>query len=467
MTMSADTRELAAALDEEVAGPVLEPGHLGFDHEIKTFNLTVTHTPAVVVGATSADDVRATVRHAAKAGLPVGVQATGHGALASIDKGVLISTRRMNSVHVNPRNATASVGAGTRWADVIKAAAVHGLAPLSGSCSSVGAVGYTLGGGVPILARTFGYAADHVRSLEVVTADGLARHVDAGTEPELFWALRGGQGNVGIVTSMVIDLVPVSHVYGGSITFSGLAAPALLRAYREWTRDLPETMSTTLSLVRLPPLPAVPESRRGQFVVDLQLAYVGDRGSAERLLAPMRAAAPAIMDTVADIPYADSDMIYNAPTDPLPLHDRCALLTELTPEAIDALLGVAGPGVQTPLVTASIKHLGGALSRPPAGGNAVGGRDAGYSVFLVGLLMPEIAAITVAAVDGAAEALRPHSTGGTLVNMHGRPGDAADRARAWPAAIYARLRAVKASYDPGNMFRFGHAIIPADDAAGG
>jgi hypothetical protein len=246
MTMPADTRELTAALNEEAAGPVLQPGHLGVDYEIKTFTLAATYTPALVVGATNADDVRAAVRHAAKPGLPVGVQPTGRGALAPIDEGVLISTHRMNSVHVNPRNATSSVGAGTRWADVIKAAAVHGLAPLSGSCSSVGAVGYTLGGGVPIMARTFGYAADHVRSLD------------------------------------------------GSITFPGLAAPALLRAYREWTRHLPKTMSTTLSLVRLPPLPSVPEARRGQFVVDLHVAYVGDREGAEQLLAPMRAAAPAV-----------------------------------------------------------------------------------------------------------------------------------------------------------------------------
>ena len=461
MTLDTDTLSTdLAGLAAELNGPLMVPGDTGFDAEIATFNLATTHRPAIVAGAASAGDVAAAIRYATGHGLPVGVQATGHGAMVPVE-GMLISTRRMNAVAIDPAARTAAVGAGVRWAEVIRRAAEHGLAPLNGSSSDVGAVGYTLGGGLPVMSRTFGFAADHVRSLEVVTAEGAVRQVDAANEPELFWALRGGKGNVGVVTSMVIDLFPVARLYGGGLFYPGTAAPAVLRAYREWSAGLPETTSTSIALLRLPPIPEVPKALRGQFVVHLRMAHVGGAAEGERLLAPMRQTAPVMIDEVRDMPYTECDTISHDPDHPLPVYERVALLSELTLEAVETLLAFAGPEAETPLLMVELRHLGGALCRRPEIPNAVGGRDAAFSVFLLGVLMPQIAAIVPRAVDAGIVALAPHSTGGTFVNMHGRPGDAADRARPWPADVFARLGRVKAAYDPANVFPFGHAITPA------
>ncbi|HSU11167.1 MAG TPA: FAD-binding oxidoreductase, partial [Pseudonocardia sp.] len=208
-----DTIALAAA----VAGPVLVPGDPGFAEEVTGYNLAAVTAPAVVVGATSADDVAEAVRWAVATHRKVAVQATGHGLYADLGDTVLISTRRMDAVHVDPDTRTARVGAGARWRAVIDAAAPHGLAPLNGSSSTVGVVGYTTGGGLGPLSRSFGFAADHVRRLEIVTADGQVREVDPGRNADLFWAVRGGKGNLGIVTEIEFDLMPVARFYGGGI----------------------------------------------------------------------------------------------------------------------------------------------------------------------------------------------------------------------------------------------------------
>ena len=246
-----DLAELASALH----GEVFPPDHDGYSAGVAPFNLATTHRPAVVVAAESTADVAAAVRFAAKHGLPVGVQATGHGAVTAIDAGVLISTRAMTHVSIDPIERTATVGAGARWKAVVEAAAAHGLAPLNGSSSDVGVVGYTVGGGLPLMGRTFGFAADHVQRMTVVTADGAVREVSPESEPDLFWGLRGGKGNLGIVTEMTVDLVPVNRIYGGGIFFPGEHAPALLRAYRDWIAGLDEQTNTSIALLRLPPIP--------------------------------------------------------------------------------------------------------------------------------------------------------------------------------------------------------------------
>jgi FAD/FMN-containing dehydrogenase len=450
----------AAPLAAEVQGPVLVPGDDGYADEVAPFNLAMTPRPAVVVGATCASDVAAAVRFATQRGLPVGVQATGHGAVAAMEGGLLVTTRRMSTVRIDPSAGTATIGAGARWRDIIPSAAVHGLAPLNGSSPGVGAVGYIVGGGLPVMGRTFGFAADRVRALEVVTADGSVRSADAEHEPELFWGLRGGKGNLGIVTELVTDLVPVRRLYGGGLFYPGSAAAAVLSAYREWVATLPDTMSSSVALLRLPPMPEVPEPLRGQFVIHLRVAYVGNTAEGERLVAPMRSAAPVMIDAVLDIPYTDVGSIHRDPEGPLPVFDRGALLRELSPDAIQALLAVAGPDVDTPLVIVQLTHLGGALAVQPRVANAVGGRDAAFAAYVVGAMTPPVEAAVPPAAEAAMVALRPHSTGGTFVNFHGAPGDAADRARAWPPPIYDRLRRAKSNYDPGNVFSYGHSVSP-------
>jgi FAD/FMN-containing dehydrogenase len=446
-------------LDDLVACPVFRPADPGYDDEVTGFNLAVPHRPELVVGATSTDDVAAAIRWAAGEGLPIAVQATGHGS-APIDGGLLISTRRMNRVEIDPVARTATAEPGARWRDVLAAAAPHGLGGLGGSSTDVGVVGFTVGGGLPVLGRAFGWAADRVQRMQVVTADGAVHDVDAEHEPELFWALRGGKGNAGIVTSLTFGLLPLRRFYGGTLHFPGESAPAVLRAYARWSAALPELMASALLLLRVPPFPDVPEPIRGRFVVQLSVAYPGAAEEGERLLAPMRAVAPVLLDGLGDRPYTEVDRVFLDPQHPVPAEESGLLLRELPPAALDAILDLAGPGASTPLLFVGLRQLGGALSRPPAVPDAVCGRDAAFLLQTVGILAGPHAAEVPAATAAVQRALAPWSTGRTFVNLHGTPGDEADRARAWTPEVYDRLRRVKGRWDPGNLLRFGHAVPP-------
>src|SRR5262245_55774645 len=235
--------EDAAPLVAAVAGSVLLPGGAGYDDDRAVCNPNHHLVPAVIVVPESASDVQAALTFAAGQHRPVLVKATGHQIVGEAHGAVVIATRRMNDVAIDAVGRRARVGAGAIWSEFVEVAAKAGLAPLNGSNPTVGVVGYTLGGGLsPILGRSLGYAADHVRSLDVVTADGELRHVDGESEPELFWALRGGKGNFGVVTTLNFDLFPVPRLYGGGIYFPGERTADVLRAWTEWHPGTPETM---------------------------------------------------------------------------------------------------------------------------------------------------------------------------------------------------------------------------------
>lgn len=446
-------------LDAAVAGPVLRGDDPRAADEITTFNLAVTHRPAVVVAATSAADVAAAVSWAGRHGLPVAVQATGHGPVRAADGAVLVTTGRMSAVSVDPVRRTATVAAGTRWADVVAAAAPHGLAPLSGSSSRVGVVGYTLGGGMGCLAREHGFAADHVERLEMVTADGLVRRVDAATEPDLFWAVRGGKGNFGIVTELEFGLVPVDEIYGGGAFFTGDSAPAVLHAFRTWAPALPEQATASVALLRMPPLEEIPEPLRGRFVVHLRFAFDGDAPEGERLVAPMLAAGEVMMSMIGPMPYAAADAIHMDPTDPMPAWERGRLLAELPEEAVDALLAAAGPGVDVPVAMVELRLMGGALSREPRVPNAVAGREAAFAAFVVAPLLPGLEEVVPAAGGAVLDALASWQTGTRQLNFLGDAHDAQAVARSWRPEVHERLLQVKRAYDPENLFCHGHALV--------
>jgi hypothetical protein len=458
--MTAVAEPSIESLAGELAGPLIRPGSPEWSSEIAGFNVAHQHSPELVVGATTDEDIQAAMRYAVAAGLPVAVQATGHGAAAAIDGGLLVSTRRMQSLTIDPVARTATVGAGVRWRAVIEAAAEHGLAPLNGSSSDVGVVGYTLGGGLPVLGRAFGFAADHVRSMKIVTPDGQLREVDAAHEPELFWGLRGGKGNFGIVTELTLDLFAVRTVYGGGIFYPEEQLAAVIAAYRGWSAGLPDACCTSLAVLRLPPRPEIPEPLRGRTVGHLRVCHLGPVAEAEALVTPMRGIAPVVLDTLGEMPYADVDSIHQDPDHPLPAYERSLLLRELTEDAVSALLDEIGPGVPSPILMCEIRHLGGALRNQPSVANAVSGRNATYSLFAVAVLAPDIAEVAPPAVDALVDRLAPWSTGQTLLNLHGRPGDEPDRARAWEPATYQRLRALRAVIDPSGALAFGHVITP-------
>ncbi len=447
-----------ADLGARVAGPVLPGDHPGVAAEVATFNLAVTHRPALVVGATSADDVAAAVGWAAERGLPVAVQATGHGPVRPVSDAVLVTTSRMTSVEIDAADRTAVVGAGARWRDLLAAAAPYGLAGVGGSSTQVGVVGFCVGGGIGPLSRQFGFGADLVRSLEVVTADGRVRRVDEQREPDLFWAICGGKGNFGIVTSLRLDLVPVAQVYGGAVFFSATSARDVLHSFRAWAPTLPDHAGASLALLRLPPVETLPEPIRGRYVVHLRFSVNGSEAEGAALLAPMLESGEVLLSGVGALPVTAIDAIHQDPQDPLPAWERGALLSALTAEAVDRLLQTAGPESGSPLAMVELRLMGGALGRQPRVPNAVSGREGAFSLLTLGMLTPELEQLVPRAGAAVHAALSPWLTGTVPVNWLGDAATPEQVGRAWRPEVHARLLRVKQQVDPENLFRFGHAL---------
>jgi FAD/FMN-containing dehydrogenase len=449
--------ELRAA----VAGRVYLAGDEGYDAAWAPFNLRHAHTPSVIVEVSSAADVASALRWAGVAGLPVAVQSTGHGNVGAYTGCLLINTSRLDSVEIDVDGRTATLGAGVRWRQVMDAGAKHGLAPLNGSSSGVGVVGYTTGGGLPLMGRTFGFSADNVRGFDLVTADGVVHVCSPDSEPDLFWAVRGGKGNFGVVTSLTVNLVPVATVYGGMIVYDGPAAPEVFRAYRAWVDTLPESTTTSLALMRLPDLPFVPPPLAGKLTVHLRVVHVGSEEEGAKLLEPMRAlGVPVIIDAIGEMPYTDADEIYHDPVDPLPVWESGVLLRELPAAGIEKILEIAGPGVDFPIVMVEIRHLGGALGRRPEHANAVAGRDGAFSFWVLGPMFPGLDAIVPGIGYGLLAGMQEWATKGSLLNFLGDRTKKEHVAACWTPEVYARLCSIKKAVDPDNMFRFGHALDP-------
>ncbi|WP_436531798.1 FAD-binding oxidoreductase [Actinoplanes sp. HUAS TT8] len=452
-----------AALRAAVAGPVLVPEDEGYADEIATYNLTVVHRPAVVVGATTAADVQAAVRFAAAHQLPASVLGAGHGSSVSSAGSVMITTRRLTGLDIDADAMSARVEAGVRWADFIEQAAKLGVAGLNGSSPTVTVVSYTLGGGLGPFGRKHGYAADHVTALDVVTADGELRHVTADSEPDLFWALRGAKGNFGVVVAIEFAVFPIEAFYGGGIFFPGELAGDVLHLFREWVKTVPEEMTASVGLLHLPPAPFVPEPLRDRLVAHLRIAYLGGPSDGALLVEPFRKLGTPIIDAVGALPYAAVAAVHNDPVDPLPTYEHAMLLRELPAEAVDTILGLAGPGAESPLILAEVRHLGGALGRAPEVPNAVGNRDETlFNVFLVAAGGPPDAPALLGYEQRLIDALQPWSTGRRYLNfMFEADADEKTAALAYAPEAYERLAAIKREFDPANLFRINHNIPPA------
>jgi FAD/FMN-containing dehydrogenase len=452
----------AAAVEElrgRVHGPVYVAGDDGLAAEVATWNVRVQHTPAMAVGATCAEDVAAAVAFAAAHDLHVAVQATGHGPVDNAAGSLMITTRRMQDLHIDPVRRTARVEAGVKWIRVLEAAAPYGLAGLCGSTSDVGVIGYTLGGGVGSLGRHFGFSADHVVSVQLVTADGRIRTVCADEDPELFWAIRGGKGNFGIVTTLEIELMPVRSLIAGGIFFAGKDAAPVLHTYRTWAQALPEEVTSSIAIMRMPPFDFVPEPLRGQTVVHLRYAYSGeDFDEGERLVEPMKAAGEILLGFIGPLLTTEMDAVHMDPTDPLPAWEKGMGLAELPAEAIDAMLAAAGPQVDIPLMMVELRQLGGALGRQPKVPNAVAGRDAAWEFFVLGPGIPELAQVVPAVGKGVLAAMTPWKSSGSLLNHLGEVSGPEEVAAAYPPAVLERLREIKAAVDPDRVFSFGWAL---------
>ncbi|WP_327114757.1 FAD-binding oxidoreductase [Nocardia sp. NBC_01730] len=435
-------------------GPVFRPGDPGYDEEIAGFQTAYAHRPALIVGAVHAEDVRAAVEYAARHDLPIAVQATGHGLSVAADGGVLISTRRMTGLRVDPATRIAHVGAGVRAGALVEAAAEHGLAPLNGSSPSVGVVGYLLGGGVGLLARQFGYAAERVRAIELVTADGRMRRLVPGDE--LFGAVLGSGGNFGVVTALEVELLSVAMVYGGQLVFDTPLIERALDAWRQWTATVPEELTSTVTMLTFPDIPQVPAPLRGRYVASFRIAFNGSSEEGERLVAPLRAVGERLKDDLRAMPYTESHTIHSDPDHPHAYEATNALLGAFTEEVAAALLAAAGPESGVDAVV-DVRHLGGALARSGDVGIAVDHRDAAYIVRVI--TGPE----GTAAQARVRAALAAWTLGHSLNFLYGAGADAdeAQTRAGYLPGTYARLAAIKAKYDPRNLFRFNRNIRPA------
>ncbi len=458
-TVTNPSREDVDRLRANLAGRVFLPEDDGFAESVAAFNLLITHRPQVVVAASSESDVIAAVRFAAENSLVVRIFSTGHGSYAPVTDGVLITTSGLTHLTVDPQTRIASIGAGHRWSEVLPVAAAHGLAPVVGSSTGVGAVGYTLGGGIGPVSRTFGFTSDWVRSFRIVTANGEAITASATENPDLFWALRGGKGGFGVVTSMDIELVPLESLYAGSLVFSAEHITAVFSAWAEWTTSVPENVTSSAAIFRFPPLDIIPEPMRGKNVLSVRYAFVGEPAEGARLLQPIRDVAPTLIDAVAEMPASDIALIHSDPTTPVPLWDGSVFvsLTDVGADFTAALLEVVGPEAELPLAVAEVRHIGGASRRDVPEGSAVGGRDADYTLLLAGVPDPSLFETVLPQMTGSIiERLQPWLTGSTQVNFLPKPDVIpGGYSAAWPTEIYARLADVREKYDPAGLFPFG------------
>lgn len=444
-----------AALSERLDGTV----HTGADapQGLAGAQLLAPHRPTVVLEASSAEDVSRAINFATDHGMQVAVQATGHGRTRALNEGVLIDTSRMCEVTVDARERRAWVPAGARWQHVIEESAPHGLAPLSGSLPTVGAVSYTLGGGLGLLARRYGFAADHVTRLEVVTPDGRIRQVNARDEPDLFWALRGGGGNFGVVTGMEIDLMPVAELYGGSLMFDLAQAPDVLTAWTRWTGSVPEDMTSAVSVIPFPNLPMIPAHLRGRQVAQLQFSFAGPAREGRRLVEPLLDGGPQLQNTLRSLPYAQSGAVFDEPDQPAPYRGQSVLLSDLDPHALTTLAQRAGaiPGG----CIVGVRHLGGALARAPKISNAVGHRAARYSVGVLSLLHEGDPNRVSHVHDELLVPFAPQVLGRSL-NFAFGPLEPDQVRSAFTPEDAERLGRIRARYDPRGVLHTNHPVPP-------
>jgi len=412
---------VAGLLGAGFNGDVRLPGEPEYDVQRRAVVPSVDSRPVLIAEAVSRSDVQAVVRVAREYGVPLAVQATGHGTRLPADGGILVKTTPMTAVFVDPERRIAKVAPGARWGAVLDAARQFGLAPLSGSSRDVGVTGYTLGGGVGWLARKYGFAADSVIRAEVVTADGRVVTASAEQHPDLFWAIRGGTGNFGIVTSLEFRLYPVRQVHAGIVYYGLDRAAEILRRYRDWTATIPNELSTAIVLTRIP--------GTEQRAVAVKVLYAGTRELADHLLKPLfEVAGPRLAGELTTIEYADAAM-GGTPARHLDFLD------ELTDDVIDVLTGLEDEP------TIELRHWSGAMTHPGPGAGPVGHRQARFSLI----------------IDRELPAGLLEHSGRTFVNFLGDHGNAES---AYSPADLQRLREVKRAYDPTNFFHLNANIKP-------
>jgi FAD/FMN-containing dehydrogenase len=366
----------------------------------------------------------------------------------------------MRGVSIDAAARRARVEAGAIWDELVAPATGAGLTALHGSSPDVGVVGYSLGGGIGWLARLYGLAANSITAVELVTADGDQVRVDDDHDADLFWGLRGGAANFGIVTALELELFPLQQAYAGWLIWDWEHSQDVLDRWVEWTHTTPSTVTSVGRIMRLPDLEFVPAALRGRDIVVVEAAYVGSRESGEELLRPLRELRPE-MDTFDVVPAYDLTRLHRDPEGPSPGIGDGGLVQELPPGAIDAYLAAVGPGSGSPLVSTELRQLGGALGRPAPGGGALSHVDGSFAVYSVGVPADHEAMPAMQQHVGAVtSALAPWASRRKLGNFS---GSAEDPRSLFPDESYYRLRALKNRMDPGGLFHASQPIPAASD----
>jgi FAD/FMN-containing dehydrogenase len=440
-------------LRSDISGSVFERTDEGFAEALAGFSLIAVQSPDVAVVAADAVDVGTAVRFARAHGLPVRAFTTGHSAPAATD-GLLVVLRDLDGVSVDPATGLATVGGGAAWGAVVKAAAPFGLAPITGSSPSVGAVGFVLGGGLGPLARSHGFGSDWVRGFSVVTGEGELVPATERENPDLYWALRGGKGGLGIVVEMLLELAPLPVLTGGNAVYPGAGIEHVLRAWAAYTAVAPAEATTSVAIVRMPPFEQIPEPLRGQTVAFLR--YARPASGVDAAFAAVRNAATPLIDAIRPLPLAEVASIHADPPGPTASWAGGVMLHSVDDELVTRLLELVGPEQPVPLVAVELRHVGSATLTDVPGGSAVGGRESEFTLTLVGSLAePGALELVESAASDVFNALEPWSAASTTINfaVGGRTLD--EFRTSWPAATWDRLAQVRAAHDPDGIFPFG------------
>ncbi len=464
---------MTSLMTEYTPAPVAQNTPMNFRGEIVTpdmpayaearlaWNRSVQQMPALIVYPLDAGDVAEAVRHARANDLSIAVQATGHGTLRAADGALLINTSRMNKVTIDAQAGTARVEAGAVWGDVLPKAQAFGLAPLLGSSTGVGVVGYTLGGGMGWLARKHGIAADSVTGFEVVTAEGECLCASPAENADLFRALRGGGGTFGIVTALEIKLYPVGNVFAGNLLYPIETAKEVMARWRDWVADAPDALTSAVVIMNYPPMPELPDFLRGKSFVQVRGCYAGDLAEGERLLKFwLDWRAPAVNMWHA-MPFTEADSISMDPRDPLPGKSSGMWLRSLSDAGIAALIQHASAAEGSPLILAEVRQAGGAIRKAQARSAAFGHRDAEFVMHVVGITpTPEAQHAVESCIASLKRGLQADEAGAYMNFLEGEEARARTQA-AFSDDTYHWLKHLKRKVDPHNRLNHAYDIQPA------
>jgi FAD/FMN-containing dehydrogenase len=456
------TSEQLDELDSRAGCPLLRAGDEGWDDSVLVWNGMVARTPALVLQPTSAGDVAATVGFARDHGLLLSIKGGGHNMAGTsiAERGLALDMSRMRDVTVDPDARLAHVGSGCLLRDVDRATQAHGLAtPLGSFSSEVGVAGLTLGGGLGYLTRRFGWTVDNLEEVEIVTVDGQIRQASRDKNADLFWALRGGGGNFGIVTRFTYRLHEVGPtITGGLIVWSADRVYDVLATYRDLTQSAPRELTAAVNVRLAPPAPFLPEEWHGRPVIALLVCHSGE--DPEPDLAPVRALGNPIADLVTEKPYTDQQAMLDG-MEPKGRHYywKTEYLAGLSNEFLDTFRDRALK-VTSPLSESIVIHLAGALNERADDDGAVGNRDARYMTAFAGQWPADTPDHEhVAWVREAWKSVRPFSTGGNYLNFQTADEDD-ERVRATYGTNFDRLVELKEKYDPSNLLRSNRNIHP-------